>query len=93
MDRTVCGVCGSWLGDDELLALRAEVAALRAASELSLGILWMIEHRSGKVRDAHTVLLDALGKDGLKRGITAAIGRGYEAEHPDGADWWAGKKE
>lgn len=25
--------------------------------------------------------------------IEAAIDAGYEADHPPGADWWAGKKE
>lgn len=29
MDRTICGVCGSWLGDDELIALRKEVEKIR----------------------------------------------------------------
>ena len=28
MDRTICGVCRSWLGDGELSALRAEVVML-----------------------------------------------------------------
>lgn len=87
---------------DEIEALRAEIAALRfelertegvrADAELALGILWMVEDRSKKVRDAHNILRDSLGKEGLKRGIQRAIEAGYEAEHPLSADWWAGKK-
>lgn len=30
MDREVCGVCGAWKGDDELIALRQDIAAARA---------------------------------------------------------------
>ena len=29
----------------------------------------------------------------LRKGIEVAIEAGYEADHPPGADWWAGKKE
>ncbi len=31
--------------------------------------------------------------DALRKGIEVAIEAGYEADHPPGADWWAGKKE
>lgn len=66
-----------------------ESAALQA-----LGILWMSERTSAKTQDAFRVLRNALGgKDALRKGIEAAIDAGYEADHPPGADWWAGKKD
>lgn len=77
----------------ELARLKREVEALRKDAELALGILWMIDEREGLVHDAFNVLHEALGKEGLRRGIKHAIDRGYEAQHPSGADWWAGKKE
>lgn len=66
-----------------------ESAALQA-----LGILWMSERMSAKTQAAFKTLRDALGgKTALRKGIESAIDAGYEADHPPGADWWAGKKE
>ena len=67
---------------------------LRAAALLALGLLWMTERQSDKVHRAYTTLRDALGgKEALREGIQAAMDAGHEADHPHGADWWAGKKE
>lgn len=64
------------------------------AALLALGILWMDERQSDKTHEAYKILRNALGgKAGLKRAIMAAIDAGYEADHPEGADWWAGKKD
>lgn len=69
-------------------------ADIEAAARLALGILWMDERVTDKTRAAFQILRDALGgHDGLRKGIEAAIRAGYEADHPPGADWWAGKKE
>lgn len=86
-------------GDDDCLdEAAAELAQLRKieeAAELACGLLWMVEDRREKVRAAFHALLDALGGSGSK-GLGAAIKRaidaGHEADHPPGADWWAGKK-
>lgn len=69
---------------------------LQHAAELACGLLWMAGDRSDKTKGAYEALRDALGgpgSDGLKRSIKAAIDAGFEADHPPGADWWAGKKE
>ena len=67
---------------------------LRTAALLALGLLWMTERQSGKVHRAYTTLRDALGgKEALREGIQAAMDAGHEADHPHGADWWAGKKD
>lgn len=67
---------------------------LRSAALLALGLLWMTERQSDKVHRAYTTLRDALGgKEALREGIQAAMDAGHEADHPHGADWWAGKKE
>ena len=57
------------------------------------GLLWMTERDNDKVQAAFKTLRDALGgQNALHQGIEAAIGAGHEADHPPGADWWAGKK-
>ena len=67
---------------------------LRTAALLALGLLWMTERQSDKVHRAYTTLRDALGgKEALREGIQAALNAGHEADHPPGADWWAGKKD
>ena len=67
---------------------------IESAALLALGLLWMTERDNAKVQTAFKTLRDALGsKDALRKGIEAAIEAGYEADHPPGADWWAGKKE
>lgn len=67
---------------------------LRTAALLALGLLWMTERQSDKVHRAYTTLRDALGgKEALREGIQAAMNAGHEAGHPQGADWWAGKKD
>lgn len=64
------------------------------AALMALGILWMDARQSDKAHEAYKILRNALGgKPALKRGILTAIDAGYEADHPEGADWWAGKKE
>ncbi len=73
---------------------KTSVSPLRAAALLALGLLWMTERQSDKVHRAYTTLRDALGgKEALREGIQAAMDAGHEADHPHGADWWAGKKE
>ena len=68
--------------------------SIESAALLALGLLWMTERDNAKVQTAFKTLRDALGsKDALRKGIDAAIEAGYEADHPPGADWWAGKKE
>lgn len=85
-------------GDDEAIQ-EAEIDLHRlqhieSAALQALGILWMSERTSAKTQDAFRVLRNALGgKDALRKGIEAAIDAGYEADHPPGADWWAGKKD
>ena len=62
-------------------------------SALALGLLWMTERDNDKVQAAFKTLRDALGgQNALHQGIEAAIDAGHEADHPPGADWWAGKK-
>lgn len=54
-----------------------------------------VEDRREKVRAAFYALRDALGgagSKGLGKAIKRAIDAGHEADHPPGADWWAGKK-
>lgn len=78
--------------DAELLKLRK----IEEAAELACGLLWMVEDRREKVRAAFHALRDALGGSGSKglgKAIKRAIDAGHEADHPPGADWWAGKKE
>lgn len=80
--------------DDGYRFGRAEVDTLRQSALLALGLLWMTERQSDKVHRAYTTLRDALGgKEALRQGIQAAMDAGNEADHPHGADWWAGKKE
>ena len=87
--------CG---GDDKSIQ-QAEIDLHRlqhieSAALLALGLLWMTERDNAKVQTAFKTLRDALGsKDALRKGIEVAIEAGYEADHPPGADWWAGKKE
>lgn len=72
----------------------ATATTLRTAALLALGLLWMTERQSDKVHRAYTTLRDALGgKEALREGIQAALNAGHEADHPPGADWWAGKKD
>lgn len=89
--------CG---GDDAALdEAEAELTRLRqieAAAELAYGLLWMVDERPQKVRAASNALRDALGgpsSPGMRKAIERAIAAGYEADHPDGCDWWAGKKD
>lgn len=89
----------SCVGDEDALSeADAELAGLRGieeAAELACGLLWMIDERSDKVREAYRALVAALGgpgSPGLKRSIQRAIDAGFEADHPEGATWWAGKK-
>ena len=95
---TARGLCSSVCDDDSLNEADAEVFKLRKveqAAELACGLLWMVEDRSGKVRAAFHALRDALGgagSKGLGQAIKRAIDAGHEADHPPGADWWAGKK-
>lgn len=87
--------CG---GDDEAIQ-EAEIDLHRlqhieSAALLALGLLWMTERDNDKVQAAFKTLRDALGgQNALRKGIEAAIDAGYEADHPPGADWWAGKKD
>lgn len=69
---------------------------IEEAAELAYGLLWMIDERSQKVQAASNALRDALGgpsSPGMRRSIERAIAAGYEADHPDGCTWWAGKKD
>lgn len=78
--------------DAELERLRK----IEQAAELAYGVLWMIDERSPKVQAASNALRDALGgpsSPGMRRSIERAIAAGYEADHPDGWTWWAGKKD
>jgi hypothetical protein len=68
---------------------------IHEAAELACGLLWMVEDRREKVREAFHALCDALGGSGSKglgKAIQRAIDAGHEADHPPGCDWWAGKK-
>lgn len=78
------------------MSTEQEIATIQSAAELACGLLWMVEDRHGKVRDAFHALRDALGGSGSKglgKSIQRAIDAGYEADHPPGCDWWAGKKD
>lgn len=89
--RMAIGDNGTRMQDDLIEHLRQ----LREAAELACGLLWMIDERSNKVREAYRALVAAIGgpgSPGLKRSIQRAIDAGFEADHPDGATWWAGKK-
>ena len=67
---------------------------LEQSALLALGLLWMTERQNPKVKAAYAILRDALGgRSALGQAIKAAIDAGYEADHPHGADWWAGKKD
>ena len=85
-------------GDDDCIQ-EAEIDLHRlqyieSAALLTLGLLWMTERGNDKVQAAFKTLRNALGgMNALRKGIEAAIDAGYEADHPLGADWWAGKKE
>lgn len=74
-----------------------EIDRLQEAAELVCGLLWMVHGRSDKVRVAYQALRNTLGwpddSEGLAKAIRRAIAAGYEADHPAGADWWAGKKD
>ena len=96
---TARGLCSSVCDDDALNEADSELLRLRKieeAAELACGLLWMVEDRREKVRAAFHALRDALGGSGSKglgKAIKRAIDAGHEADHPPGADWWAGKKE
>lgn len=81
--------------DDRLDEAEIDLARLQhieRAALLALGLLWMTERHDEKVGAAFRELRNALGgKPALGLGITMAIENGYEADHPEGADWWAGK--
>ena len=67
---------------------------LEQSAFLALGLLWMTERHDEKTSAAYTALRDALGgRSALRQAIKSAIDAGYEADHPQGADWWAGKKD
>lgn len=93
--RVLQGLASSRGDDDKILDAEIDVARLQHiedAALLALGILWMTERHSDKVQAAYVALRNALGgKPALKRGIEMAIDTGYEADHPAGVDWWAGK--
>lgn len=66
---------------------------IESAATLALGLLWMTERHDAKAHAAYTALRDALGgRAGLSKAIQAAQVAGFEADHPAGASWWAGKK-
>ena len=72
---------------------KGDLQRLESAALLALGLLWMTKRDNDKVQAAFKTLRDALGgQKALRQGIEAAIDAGYEADHPPGADWWAGKK-
>lgn len=93
--RVLQGFASGRADDDAILDAEIDVARLQHiedAALLALGILWMTERHSDKVQAAYVALRNALGgKPALKRGIEMAIDTGYDADHPAGADWWAGK--
>ena len=97
-ELTVVRNFATCLGDDEAIQ-EAEIDLHRlqhieSAALLALGLLWMTDRDNDKVQTAFQTLRNALGgMDALRKGIEAAIDAGYEADHPLGADWWAGKKE
>lgn len=71
----------------------ARLQKIEAAATLALGLLWMTDRHDAKTHAAYTTLRDALGgRVGLSKAIKAAQDAEYEADHPSGADWWAGKK-
>ena len=83
--------------DDSIDEAEIDVARLQHiedAALLALGILWMCERQDQRTQAAYEALRNALGgKAALGRGINAAIDAGYEADHPAGATWWAGKRD
>lgn len=82
------------LKDGDIAALVNRLQHIESAALQALGILWMSERTSEKTQAAFKTLRDALGgRNALRKGIEAAIDAGYEADHPPGADWWAGKKD
>lgn len=93
------GLCPCRGDDDCVNEASNELTLLRgieAAAKLACGLLWMVAERGEKEHAAFMALRDALGgygSEGLKAAIETAIAAGYEADHPPGADWWAGKKE
>jgi len=97
---TLRGLSGCRGDDDRIAEAEAELARLRKierAAELACGLLWMvcIDYRHPKIQAAYKALRDALGgsgSDGLRNAIQLAIDAGYEADHPHGADWLAGKE-
>lgn len=93
------GLCACRGDDDCVREASNELNLLRgieSAARLACGLLWMVDDRSDKEHAAFVALRDALGgpgSAGLKSAIECAIAAGHEADHPAGADWWAGKKE
>lgn len=79
--------------DEQTIALR-RMSEMQMAMELAFGCLWMIDpERSARAYAARQALVRFLDQAAKKRGIQAAIAAGFEADHPHGCDWWAGKKE
>lgn len=93
---TARGLASSHGDEDALDEAGNELAQLRqieAAAETAFGLLWMIDSEPGTKRfAAKQALGSVLNKEAKKRGIKAAIDAGHEADHPQGADWWAGMK-
>ncbi|MGN2391238.1 hypothetical protein [Pelomicrobium sp. G1] len=79
--------------DEQTIALR-RMAEMQTAVEFAFGCLWMIDpERSERAYAARQALAPFLDQAAKGRGIKAAIAAGFEADHPPGCDWWAGKKE
>jgi hypothetical protein len=95
--KVLRGMASSRGDDDKIQEAEIDLARLQhieSAALLALGVLWLDERHSDKVHVAYKCLRDALGgKQALKRAIQMAIDNGHEADHPQGADWWAGKKD
>lgn len=78
--------------DEQTIALR-RMAEMQTAVEFAFGCLWMIDpERSERAYAARQALVPFLDQPAKGRGIKAAIAAGFEADHPPGCDWWAGKK-
>lgn len=78
--------------DEQTIALR-RMAEMQTAMEFAFGCLWMIDpERSERAYAARQALVPFLDQPAKGRGIKAAIAAGFEADHPPGCDWWAGKK-
>lgn len=96
---TLRGLSGCRGDDDRIAEAEAELARLRKieqAAELACGILWMTAALSRTEKTVYKLLSEALGgdgSDGLCKAIQRAIDAGYEADHPNGAEWWAGKEQ